>query len=792
MQIWKKVMNMPEITMGSLFDGVGGFPLGATMNGITPVWASEIEPFPIRVTTKRIPHMKHYGDICRVDGSKIEPVDIITFGFCCQDLSLAGKRAGLDGSRSSLFFEAVRIVREMKEATGGDYPKFLVAENVPGLLSSSLGKDYIRVMDELSELGFVCDPNLLNAQYMGVPQRRRRVYITCVSINYILEKKTVLSLQIITKWLAEVLHMLLAEILTASNADVRILGLETEQVEGGLGKRLRLFSVDGREQFQELLSIWEEMYLSFAKKPVDWNAEIIKTLQNTEQDQASMFCKGEVKSAEESWNNIMDAVCNPGNISDILIHSKEKTELITSVFTALMYILLHIKHSEQLYEDLSETVQLFLKMTERSMNLNARRHYGKGIEKVEWNDIFDINIKRLYRMSEQIERHTGGTGASKILSEHKGMSRYSSQGRGSGKGTSTNAKNSVRNPISIGTPISFEPGALSRLGGHYSVEQTCTLRAEMGDNRVCIAIENHPAASRLKLDITGTVQTLTNRMGTGGCNGPMLFKGIPKAYGICSDKSNSMLSSNSKSGIYEADTSRTLDANGGNPSCNQGGVAIVESYSLQGSIIGRKDENGPQGSGINKDVSFTIDATNTHAVVYALDRASYNQGENAKFDISIQDDETTQTIVAKGPGAVASFYPQMKAESQCYREDGTANTLVNGTNPGFQNGIVGPEYTVRRLTPTECASLQGFSREWCSGLETENPTEDEILFWAEVFETHRRIMGTSKHPKSRNQIIKWLKDPYSDGVAYKAWGNGVALPCVNFVMLGIADVMRNS
>ena len=101
-----------NLTLGSLFDGSGGFPLGGLISGITPVWASEIEPFPIRVTTKRLPQVKHYGDISKMNGAEIEPVDIITFGSPCQDMSIAGKRDGLSGSRSSLFYEAVRSVKQ--------------------------------------------------------------------------------------------------------------------------------------------------------------------------------------------------------------------------------------------------------------------------------------------------------------------------------------------------------------------------------------------------------------------------------------------------------------------------------------------------------------------------------------------------------------------------------------------------------------------------------------------------------------------------------------------------------
>ena len=138
-----------KLTLGSLFDGSGGFPLGGLLSGITPVWASEIEPFPIRVTTKRLPFMKHYGDVSQMDGGKIEPVHIIPFGSPCQDMSIAGKRAGLGGSRSNLFYEAIRIVKEMRCATDGKYPRYIVWENVPGAFSSNKGADFQSVLEEI-------------------------------------------------------------------------------------------------------------------------------------------------------------------------------------------------------------------------------------------------------------------------------------------------------------------------------------------------------------------------------------------------------------------------------------------------------------------------------------------------------------------------------------------------------------------------------------------------------------------------------------------------------------------
>lgn len=192
-------MNNKTLTLGSLFDGSGGFPLGGLLAGITPVWASEIEPFPIRVTTKRLPFMKHYGDISAMDGGKIEPVDIITFGSPCQDMSVAGKRAGLDGSRSNLFYEAVRIIKEMRCATNGKYPRYIVWENVPGAFSSNKGEDFRCVLESIAKVkddeahvpkpqkwehagfilgdGYSISWRLLDAQFWGVPQRRKRIFL---------------------------------------------------------------------------------------------------------------------------------------------------------------------------------------------------------------------------------------------------------------------------------------------------------------------------------------------------------------------------------------------------------------------------------------------------------------------------------------------------------------------------------------------------------------------------------------------------------------------------------------
>lgn len=191
------------LRLGSLFDGSGGFPLAATKVGIEPVWASEIEPFPILVTTTRLPQMQHLGNICNIDGTQLEPVDVVTFGSPCQDLSVAGKRAGLAGERSGLFHQAVRVIREMRKASHGLYPRFAVWENVPGAFSSNKGADFhsvlqnlISVVDEQAAANLprvqkwqkagaiVADQwsiawRVLDAQFFGLPQRRKRIYLIC-------------------------------------------------------------------------------------------------------------------------------------------------------------------------------------------------------------------------------------------------------------------------------------------------------------------------------------------------------------------------------------------------------------------------------------------------------------------------------------------------------------------------------------------------------------------------------------------------------------------------------------
>ena len=599
------------LTLGSLFDGSGTFPMAGILSGITPVWASEIEPFPIRVTTKRLPFMKHYGDISKLNGADLPPVDIITFGSPCTDLSVAGKRAGIQAERSGLFFEAIRIIKEMRCKTNGEYPKYIVWENVPGAFSSGGGEDFRCVLEEIckiaDESAVIPKPakwhnageilaghysvayRLFDAQYWGVPQRRKRIYL-------------------VADFTGECAGKIL---------------FESEGVSG--------YSAEGFRAWQRAAG-----------------------------------------GAADCFGTSGNEIClndQGGNRMDV---TKDMT-----------------------------------------CTLRAEAHHPPCVL------------------------------SAGFCTEH------SAKARGIG----------------------------------YEEEKSPTLRA--GVVPAAIAIDNHPADSRVSISSDGNVQTLTSRCGTGGGNVPMLLE-YPKAYGISAFESNAMKSANPHSGVYEADTSRTLDCGGGSPACNQGGMAIVESYALQGSMIGRADKNGPQGNGINEDVSFTLNTCDKHAVVYAIDRESYNCGQNFARNMGISENGVSSTLNAQGPSAVATpVYTSSKASFFTNAQADTANTLVatDYKDPPLINDV---GYTVRRLTPQECALLQGMPTWWCEDIGVENPTEEDMTFWRDVFETHRLAVSPDKKPKTDKQILKWLKNPHSDSAEYRMWGNGLSLPTAWFVLAGIA------
>ena len=584
-----------NLTLGSLFDGSGGFPLGGLLAGITPVWSSEIEPFPVRVTTKRFPHMKHYGDISVLNGAELPPVDIITFGSPCQDMSVAGKRSGLDGSRSSLFFEAIRIIKEMRGATDGKYPRYIVWENVPGAFSSNKGQDFRAVLEEVCKVkdaevsvpfpgkwenagrimgnGYSVAWRQFDAQFWGVPQRRKRIY-------------------------------LVADFAGGSAGKILF---ESEGLSG--------YSAEGFRSWQTAAGTSAEGSGETGSYSVDGYNSSVDEVAAT----LGVNC-----GVSTGRNGVMVLNDQGGNRMDVT-------------------------------EDMTCT-------------LRAESHHPPL-----------------------------------VFENHSQDSRY------------TGPQDTVQTILStFGTGGNNQP---------FVLETPKTLKIRSG-------CEGGGKGALIQDDLSATL----------GCNNDQtLF--VPKAYGICSKGSNSMMSDNPHSGFYEADTSRCLDANGGDPSCNQGGIAVV-------AIEGNGSRPSHRGDGYKEtDAMYTLNATEQHGVAYSSSKAS--------------------------------FFTSAEKE--------LANTLVatDYKDPPIVNDEDDADYIVRRLTPTECARLQGFPDWWCDDLATQEPTQADIDYWKEVFETHRNVMGTSSKPKSESQIIKWLKDPHSDSAEYKMWGNGVALPNVFFVLSGI-------
>lgn len=529
------------MNMGSFFSGSGGFELAGEYVGIRTVWESEIEPFPMRVTQVRFPDAQQLGDIGRINGALLEPVDIVAGGSPCQNMSIAGNRTGLDGEQSVLFREYVRIVKEMRLEHGK--PRFMVWENVPGAFSSNKGEDFRCVLTEIVRIaedgvsiprppggkwkpvggimgdGYSVAWRVLDAQYWGVPQRRKRIYLVA-------------------------------------------------DFAGGCAREI-LF------------------------------------------ERKSLF--RDTAQGREAWEE------TPGSASD---------------------------------------------RTDTS---------GRVI-------CYDIGDRR----------------------------------------------------------------------------------------RVATPNEN-------------ISPTLISKMGTGGNNVPIIIKNIPKAYGICSMESNAMKSGNPDSGFYEAETSRTIDCRGGNPGCNQGGMVILDkspAYAIQGNMIGRADKNGPNGKGVNKDVSFTLTALDRHGVAYAIGRDNVTVWE-----------EKAQTLTAgELPGSVMhTVFPDKSGTLTAKMSKGSGGPAGDECY-----NLVAVDYIVRRLTPLECGRLQGFPDDWVNGVSDEDPDKKTVQFWMDAWAEWWALVGRAKgikRPKDEKAVRRWLKNPASDTELYRMWGNGIALPCAQYVFEGIINVL---
>ena len=635
-----------KITLGSLFDGSGGFPLAGIMCGIEPLWASEIDPFCVSVTSKRIPSMRHLGDITKINGAEIPPVDIITFGSPCQDMSVAGKRAGLDGERSVLFMDAVRIIKEMRGATNGEYPKIIIWENVPGAFSSNKGEDFRTVLEEIAKIkdtnvsvprppkgkwqtagcimgdGYSLAWRVLDAQFWGVPQRRKRIFLV-----------------------------------------------------GSFGD----------ECSAEILFKRESLSRNFAESRKAWKRLAANTERDTDVSSGEFTpktlkircgCEGGGKGALIQENKSATLSCN----NDQILFSQ-----IPPNYAAAFRGRAGEDYSLAFSEKISPTV-----LAEQDVHC---------IRDTVVFDSTQITSKTNRSNPQKNEPcHTlAATSGSPVLC----ASFYPQM-----KAESQCFTENIANTLVNGTNAGFQnavlaPTVLNDQGGNsISVENDVvpTLRAEAHGNEPCVVYD-----------------------GRGNGNGYIVPTIAGDHFGRAGDFS---------------------------------------AVCIAGNTIDRTPQNGGNGKGIITEQSYTLNTVDRHAVVsplYSIDRAAFNQGENAQYDISISED-TVQTLTAKGPSAVCCEQNMYENHGLDGRYGGPLDVAPTVQEAYGKGGNTTPfvtekpidlsTYIVRRITPLECCRLQGFPDWWCEDI------------------------------------------PHKDTPEYRMWGNGVALPCVLYVLEGVAEVLR--
>ena len=684
----------------SLFDGSGGFPLAASLCGIEPVYASEVEPYPIAVTKSRFPTMKHLGDVSRIKGAEIEPVDIITFGSPCQDMSVAGKRAGLkhtavgdeETTRSGLFMEAIRIIKEMRVKTNGIYPRFAVWENVPGAFSSNRGEDFRLVLEEFIKItepnavmpavpqvgwayadcisgdGWSIAYRVFDAQYWGVPQRRRRIYLV---------------------------------------ADFR------------------------GECAQEILFKRESLRGYFEAGRTPWQG-IAADAQN---------CVGTDDRAGESDSLIAFAQNQRNEIRDL----GEKAGCIQAEpgMKQQTFIVENIEvQAGQGYP---------CAMIPYTLKIRSGCEGGcKGalVQKDKSATLATNNDQYLFQPI--------------IVDNIGGQTEYARQSDTAPCLKATHYKN----PPCITVSAGFCPEESAKTRGvGYAEEQSPTLRAGAVPAVVYDARGN--GDGQIVSTITGDHN---NRITDYTC---LVVEPAVRCYDI----GEARLRTPSE----YIEKTPTLTARCGTGGNNVPGVV----YCLQGNGIDRADTAGCNDKGWRENECYTLNTIDRPAVVYAmqafgkyaesekagalkhrdykdatnlvleekpiiLDRAFFNQGKNAKYDPQYYTDGICPTLVARGPAAVQA------------------------------------RYLVRRLTPTECARLQGFPDLWGHPDYKENLTDEEFQFWLAVRNTHAAMNGKQTKEYTKPQILTWYNKLHTDSSEYKMWGNGIALPNALYVMQGIA------
>ena len=692
-------------TLGSLFDGSGGFPLAGTLCGIVPKWAAEVEPYPIAVTRSRFPNMKHFGDVSKIRGNEIEPVDIITFGSPCQDLSVAGKRAGLkheangddETTRSGLFMEAVRIIKEMREATDGKYPSFALWENVPGAFSSNGGEDFRIVCEELIKIvepsavmpevptngwayadsyvgdGWSLSYRVFDAQYWGVPQRRRRIHL--------------------------------------------VLDLRGERAREVLFEREGL-----RGYFETGRTPWEG------------------TASDAEGGAGADDRAGENggSAGERGLARLMDAYQHHG----------WRENDVCGTLTAGQ----------------NDTVRGDTPLICFPVVANTLAARADGSPQPDKKSGANVVVQGVV-----------------ATCQNTGIGWWNESPIGQTLRTPCGGDSTMANVV-IEAFAQNQREEVRDLNGI-----AVTLNAQAGmHQQTFVAI-----ADTLPFDTTQVTspQNGNNPKWGDPCH-PLAAQGHPPTV-IC--KVQHLFENHSQDTRYKGplDVSPMLPAQLGTSGNNTPFVVEENTpvYCLQGSMIGRADKNGPQGDGVNEGESFTLNTIDRHAVVYA---ETYQKvtgplmanshpgsycGQDAYTDMLIVGKTAAHGVDCRNLTEHPELYPTLQAKP-------------NGGQSLNYSGACRINYIVRRLTPTECARLQGFADRWGEIDQKDDFTDEEFQFWLDVRNTHAAINGKTVKDYTETQMLNWYNKLHTDSAEYKMWGNGIALPPALYCMQGITYALE--
>ena len=661
-------MKTDQLTLGSLFDGIGGFPYAASFYGIMPLWASEIVPECVSVTKKHFPDMEHFGDITKLHGGKLPPVDIITFGSPCQDLSVAsGKRLGLAGERSGLFLEAIRIIREMQEATNGEYPKFALWENVPGALSSSSRRDFKAVLEAFTETevpmpgsgrwanaGMVRGRGVdlawcvYDAQYFGTAQRRRRIFL-----------------------IADFRGTRAGEILFVPKSLSGYFAAGGTPRQGPAAYAQSGAGTAGAGDVIPAVSMRIRCGCEGGGKGPLLQVEKSGTLA-TGNDQYLFAPKDAVEILNDQGGDSLSV--EKGGVSPTL-RSQTHGNLPITAYAIQGSVIGRADGNGPQGDGINENVSFTLNTIDRHAVCMETGQEGQPPIAAAGFDLQQITSRTDRSTLKPVQPTLCGAGSPHVVTA-EGLppdamvgingnlagtllaSYYKGTGMRCGRerdvvlcASSGQSHAEILRELSPTLNCASEQPYVVRPGDAEQEQPIVTHPQIAGTLCASGAGLSRPAGQGNELDFCVVSAGFKHKAGSqSGSIGfqeetaPTLLAGqqsaVMKAYVVGAYHSGGMLSDNPKSGFYEADTSRTLDLNGGNPCCNQGGVAVVE----------------------DADGAAAVDCRNLR-----------------------ETDEVSGTLLAK---AASGGYS------------------LNYQNP-VRTGLC-----VRRLTPTEAERLQGYPDGW--------------------------------------------------------------------------------